>query len=169
MKNWCRRIVSILTGLTVATVPLIFAASAEPVRGFIEFIATLDRAQPADRKVLERLIGRALQCTEDPVIDRIDCGARDLELSGVKVGNVDFRSTRNSESIIILDNLSGECIPVDDLDKRFGPGDVHSSCTDGGICIYREYNRSWGQLSVGLGRNGSAKCANSIIMQTAPH
>jgi hypothetical protein len=168
MKKGRRLAGCFLGGMALAATKLAFAGPTAGPQRFLEFLSAVDQAQPPNRADLEHLIGRTLQCMEDPT-GRIDCSAQDVEFAGVKVGGVDFRWTRNNGSILVLDHLTGECVRVDEFDKQFGQGFVHSSCTDGVICVYRSYRRSWGILSAGLDRDPSEKCAKSIVMNTASH
>ena len=156
-----------MAGVAVATTVATqaFSAPAEQVRNFVDFVVALDQAQPVDRATLESHIGRTLECKQYPNVERTDCDARDIDFFGVKVGYVDFRSTRLG-TLLILDRLSGDCVPVDQLDKRFGEGYFDSSCTDGVVCIYKYYKRNWGKLSAGLGGDRSAPCAKLLVMNT---
>ena len=82
---------------------------------------------------------------------------------GAVISHWQLRSMRHN----LADEIRHELF--DEFDQQFGQGFVHSTCTDGVICIYRSYKRSWGILSAGLDRDLSAKCAKSIVMNTGSH
>jgi hypothetical protein len=137
------------------------ALAAEPV-SFYDLIASLDKAEPLDRASVERLIGATLECTNADPAGRIDCGGR-FDIGGVKVDKVHFRWGPDL-SFLNLDEFSGECVDVRELDKRLGEGFSRSDCTDGVVCIDRTYSRPWETISVGLGKDFANKCANSIAL-----
>jgi hypothetical protein len=129
---------------------------------FVELIASIDQTEPLDQSALERLIGRRLQCTEG---DRIDCDARNIEVRGVKIEHLDFRSSRLG-SLLILEPADGQCAPIEALTARFGPFAFTNGCTDGHTCSYAEAKRPWGKLSLGLDEAPSAKCASSVMLNS---
>ena len=97
----------------------------------------------------------------DPASGRTDCAAQRLEIAGVKIGFVDYR-VGNRGGVIILGDLTGQCVAIADLKKQFGPGFEHSACTDGVVCIYQSFKRFWGSLNAGLGKDLAATCAQEV-------
>jgi hypothetical protein len=139
--------------------------SAQQTQTFLDFIATLEKAEPIVPQHLERLIGQKPDCG-DPKYERIDCSTHGITLGGVKVKDIDFRSNRNNGSIFILNLREGDCLSVDAFDTNFGKGNTFQSCTDGVTCIYRAYTRPWGRVSLGLGDNVSNTCVKSVILDS---
>lgn len=146
------------------------ATTREPTHPFVGFIAGLDRAEPIYPEALSRLIGQNSHCTNPgPSNGRIDFDNHDLELFGMQVGKLDFRSTPGHGSILILGPLAGDCISVDDFDAAFGKGSLMQGCSDGVICIYRVYRRSWGRLSLDPGGSPPAKsCVRAVVLDSYP-
>ncbi len=131
---------------------------------FIEFVASVDRSEPIDRKAVERLVGGELRCSGSTYLY---CDLRDLNLGAVKVGHLNFRKTGHG-SILILGELSGECVPVAALQRRFGLGRLSQGCTDGHTCFYWETKRPWGSLRIGVRDTPPADCATDVVLDTLP-
>ena len=131
---------------------------------FLAFVQALDRAEPLDAAGLKRLVGPSLQCTENGV--RLDCEMHDLAVGGVRVALVDFRSTPGlNSSILVLGALDGECVPIADIERRFGPSELRRDCVDGPPCLYRVIARPRSRLSAGVA-DQSARCAASIALDS---
>jgi hypothetical protein len=147
---------------------MVLAGQAPPPATFMDLLETLDKAEPLDGAGIQRLTGWKLECgTPSSPGARFDCGGT-AEVGGVKVGNVDLRLAQRA-SFLSLDNLSGDCVEVRELDKRFGEGITRPACTDGVTCIYRSYNRSWGLISAFLGTSFSTQCTTRVIFSPGDH
>jgi hypothetical protein len=144
--------------LLLAAPSLSASESAPPA--FMAFIDALDRAEPIDPQKLQQLVGRPLNCKENH--GRADCEDHDVRIGEVVVGELSLRYGAFG-SILLLERLSGACVPADALERRFGPARLDEGCTDGVTCWYREIKRPWGVLDTGLGDDLHAPCAKSII------
>jgi hypothetical protein len=160
MKQKLNLVGSLLVGFTAAMLPGV-ATSQERPRHFLDLVAAIDKIEPVSLESFEGLIGRHLQCRHFPD-GQIDCDDRQgLNVSDVKVGRIDFRLGAKRGSILILEDLTGECVRLADVDMRFGKGQVMQGCADA-ICYGSQHLRSWGQLIANMKDNPAADCASSI-------
>jgi hypothetical protein len=162
MKHKPKLVGSLLIGLAAAMLPAVATAQERP-RHFLDLISAIDKIEPVTLESLEGLIGRHLQCQHFPD-GPIDCDDRQgLNVSDVKVGRIDFRLGAKRGSILILEDLAGDCVRLADLDVRFGKGQIMQHCADA-TCYGSVHLRSWGQLVANMGDNWAAECARSITL-----
>jgi hypothetical protein len=145
------------------------AAKEHPApASFVEMIAAIDQAQPIGLSDFEKLVGHKMQCVDYADAGHKDCHDKNFELAGVVVGAIDFESLYDKKAMNIhFKNMTRICVSLSDLDKILGRGRVTSNCTDGHECLYSNYLRSWGEISVSI-RTFPVNCAGDIIMESRP-
>lgn len=90
-----------------------------------------------------------------------DSNTSSLSYSG---GNL---SPTSKGLVFELEDLGGECVRTDRLEKRFGSGTVKDSCSHGS-CWYLDIQKEWGILAFGL-EQPAAKCVSTFVINSLPH
>ena len=139
------------------------SAPSRPNPDLFNLVVALDAAQPFDIATIEKLIGQRMTCSQAGA--RVDCDAYNVPIGNAKISRINFRQALRLRGLLILEGFGEACLSVSDVDRRFGPGELGQSCTDGAICNYQQMDRPWGKLSMGITDAGSV-CAHSVVMNS---
>jgi hypothetical protein len=128
-------------------------------------VQTLERAEPIKVDRLHDLLEIDPVC-KSPSQGRTDCEAHDFVVAASHFKALDFREFR-SGTLLILQLADDDCGDAGAFDKTYGQSMTMQGCTDGITCIYREWERPWGQLSTDLGSNwNKLDCIKGVILAT---
>lgn len=125
-----------------------------------EVARAIEARQPATAQSVEAATGAVLRCRDS------SCEGGPVELRDVTIGNVDLRRAGGG-SILVLERISGSCVPPEAIAADALQALPLNSCTDGATCIYLRVERRWGRLSIGLpGDSKPPRCVESLVFNT---
>lgn len=136
-------------------------------------IKSIDRAEPISKSWLDKNLMSALSCTQSSfpfgkrTSHRIDCDAYNVKVGNAVIEHIDFRST-DVTSILILNGIDNECVPLASVFIKSRSIDFEDGCTDGVHCPYISQKRRWGKISAPIpqGKANGSTCVSNLIFKS---